>query len=289
MRWDEEISENKIPELKVGDFNTLEVVRFVDFGAYLESRDCDILLPKSKIPDGTKIGEMLGVFIYKDSENRLIATTDQPKITINQCAFLQVMDVTKYGAFLDWGIENQLLVPYREQTMPMKAGLKYLVYLYLDKVSDRLVATMRIEKHLSKVPRDLTIKEKVHLYIYQKTPIGYKAVINQKYAGMLYDNELGREVHIGDLVTGYVKAIRDDHKIDLSLQPIGFDRLNGITEIILNELLKHNGFLPLNDKSPPEKVKKQFNISKSDFKKAVGILFKQKKIELRENGIALSG
>ncbi|MDH4263483.1 MAG: S1-like domain-containing RNA-binding protein [Spirochaetia bacterium] len=275
-------------ELKIGDFNTLELVRFVDFGAYLESDDGDILLPKSKIPPNTMLGEMLDVFIYKDSENRLIATTTKPKIFINQCAFLEVMDVNKYGAFLDWGIENQLLVPYREQTTEMKTGLKYLVYLYLDKVSDRLVATMRIEKHLSKDTSSLSVKEKVDLHIYQKTPIGYKAIINQINIGLLYDSELMKEIHIGDHITGYIKTIREDGKIDLSLQPIGFDRLYSVSDIIMRELLKHNGFLPLNDKSSPENIKKRLNISKSDFKKTVGMLFKQKKIKLLKDGIAVN-
>jgi hypothetical protein len=283
MDWKENHS-----ELKIGDFNTLEVVRFVDFGAYLESDEGDILLPKSKIPHGTEIGEMLDVFIYKDSENRLIATTDTPKIIINQCAFLEVMDVNKYGAFLDWGIENQLLVPFREQTTTMNVGSKYMVYLYLDKVSDRLVATMRVEKHLSKDPGDLAEKEKVNLYIYQKTPIGYKAVINQKNIGLLYAGDLLQKIHIGDQRQGYIKTIREDHKIDLSLQPIGFERLKTIPEMILNELQNNKGVLSLNDKSSPEKIKERLGISKSDFKKAVGMLFKQKKIEIREDGITLN-
>jgi len=284
---DNDIDNNDDYELKVGDFNTLEVARFVDFGVYLEAEDCDILLPKSKVPPGTEIGDLLEVFVYKDSENRLIATTATPKIKIHECAFLEVMDVNKYGAFLDWGIENQLLVPYREQVTPMKVGEKYMVYMYLDKVSDRLVATTRIEKHLAKGSGDLRAKDKVDLYIFQKTPIGYKAVVNQAYSGLLYDSELKRKIHVGDKLTGYIKTIREDNKIDLSLEPIGFERLKSIPEMILAELQNHGGFLPLDDKSPPEKIRELLHISKGDFKKAVGMLFKQKKILILADGISL--
>ena len=282
MNWNQQ---NK--ELIVGDFNDLEVARFVDFGLYLESPECDILLPKNKIPPGTETGEILPVFIYKDSENRLIATTDKPKIIIHQCACLEVMDVNKYGAFLDWGIENQLLVPFREQTSVLQAGAKCMVYLYLDHVSDRLVATMRLEKHISNTGHDLAVKQKVDLLIWEKTTLGYKAIINQKYIGLLYQNEIDQILHYGDRTTGYIKKIREDNKIDLSLKEIGIQRVFHIPDIIIRELKSNNGFLAINDKSSPEEIKKIFNISKSDFKKAVGMLLRKRYIEFRENGIQL--
>ena len=283
------ITKRKFPimELKIGDYNSLKLARFVDFGAYLEAEDCDILLPKSKVPADAVVGEMLDVFVYKDSENRLIATTSRPKITINRCAVLEVMDVNKYGAFLEWGIENQLLVPFSEQITKMETGKKYMVYLYLDKVSDRLVATTRIEKYLAKDGGDFSEKQKVQLYIYQKTPIGYKAVINQQAMGLLYDSDLMKKLSVGDQMEGYIKKIREDGKIDLSLQPIGFDRLRDVTTIILEQLNKNNGFLPLSDKSSPEGIKEYLQISKSDFKKAIGMLYKKNKIEIQDSGIYL--
>ncbi|MES0489863.1 MAG: S1-like domain-containing RNA-binding protein [Leptospirales bacterium] len=284
-------AEDNKDDLKIGDYNDLEVLRFVDFGAYLHAGDFDILLPKRKIPENTSIGEVLTVFVYNDSEGREIATTDTPKIKVNECGFLEVMDVNKYGAFLDWGIENQLLVPYREQVTELKEGQKYMVYMYLDKVSMRLVATTRIEKHLSKLHmihlHELHEKDKVDLYIYQKTDMGYKAVINQKNMGLLYENELKQKIHVGERVTGYIKQIRESGKVDLSLEPIGFDRLSDIQEIILNYLKDHNGALSLNDKSSPEEIKQLLKMSKGDFKKAIGMLWKQKKIKISPEGITL--
>jgi len=274
-------------DLLVGDYNELEVVKFVDFGLYLRAGYREILLPKREIPPGTTVGEILTVFIYKDSENRLIATTAKPKIRIHECAYLEVKEVNNYGAFLDWGISNQLLVPYREQPLPMKAGEKYMVYLYLDEVSDRLVATMRVEKHLMKNPIHLAEKEEVDLYIYQKTPIGYKAIINQQNIGLLYESELDRKVKVGQQLTGYVSKIREDLKIDLTLKKPGFERVLSHQDFILGELKKHKNFLPLHDKSSPDEIRELLKMSKSDFKKSIGILYKQKKILIKEDGIYL--
>ena len=284
-------TEDDNEEFKIGDFNELEVLRFVDFGAYLNFGDFDILLPKRKIPEGTSIGEILKVFVYFDSEGREIATTDTPKIKINECAYLEVMDVNKYGAFLDWGIENQLLVPYREQVIPLQAGQKYMVYMYLDKVSERLVATTRIEKHLSRLHMihidELHEKDRVDLYIYQKTDLGYKAVINQKNMGLLYANELKQKIHVGEQLTGYIKQIRENGKVDLSLEPIGFDRMSDIQQTILTRLKENSGTLALTDKSSPEEISKILKMSKGDFKKGIGMLWKRKQIKITPEGITL--
>jgi hypothetical protein len=274
-------------ELRVGDYNDLEVVRFVDFGLYLESIDFDILLPLAKIPPGTKLGDVLHVFIYKDSENRLIATTDTPMVTVDHCEILEVMDVNKYGAFVDWGIDNQLLVPFGEQVEPLEPGDKVLVYLFHDHVSDRLVGSTRLDKYLHNEHIGFAEKDKVDLIVFQETEIGYKAVINRKHIGLLYASELDRDLVNGEELKGYIKKIREDGKVDLTLKQPGFNRILSIPEMILNELKNHNGFLPLNDKSPPEEIKKVLNISKSDFKKAVGMLYKKRTIEIKDNGIRL--
>ena len=267
----------------------MEISRKVDFGVYLKKEDVEILLPKNKVPANAKVGQILNVFIYKDSENRLIATTDTPKILVNQCAFLQVKDVNKYGAFLDWGIENQLLVPFREQTSALKKNHSYIVFLYLDPVSERLVATTRIEKRMGTKVNVFKPKEKVNLLIYQKVPLGFKAIINQIQIGLLYSNEIFQPLEIGQQLDGYIRTIRSDHKIDLCLTAPSIAGLMDTADQLLFHLKENNGTLPLTDKSSPDEIRSRLNISKAHFKKAVGILLKKKLILADENHISLTG
>jgi len=281
--------DNDLEPITLGTFHELKVIRKVSFGYYLESLDGDILLPIKSATKEIEIGNDVEAFIYKDSENKLIATMIKPKVILNHCALLEVMDVNHHGAFLDWGIQNQLLVPYSEQPIKMYKNQKYLVYLYLDEVSNRLVATMRIEKYFNPNPILVKEKELVDLIIYQKTDLGFKAIINQFNMGLLYHDEFSQNLSIGDKLPGYIQCIRQDSKIDLSLKQLGFDRLKDIPGLILKTIKKNEkGFLPLHDKSSPEEIKQILKISKGDFKKAVGMLYKQKEVLIKQDGIYLN-
>jgi uncharacterized protein len=230
------------------------------------------------------------VFVYKDSENRPVATTQKPLLTLNEFACLEVKDVNKYGAFLEWGIENQLLVPFREQPLRMGAGMKYVVKLYLDPVSDRLAATARVEKHLiNRVenPEELKDGQEVTLLIYDRWQLGYKAIINQKYSGVLYDSDTFQNVKIGDSLTGFIKKIREDGKIDLTLRKSGPEERNASRDKVLQMLKDNEGFIPYNDDSSPEEIQQFLQMSKKSFKKAVGVLYKEGLIEISEKGLRL--
>jgi uncharacterized protein len=274
----------------IGKYNRMKIVKELDFGMYLEDGLGEILLPKKYIPKGTKIGDWLEVFVYKDSENRPIATTQKPMIALNGFAFLEVKDVNKYGAFLDWGIDNQLLVPFREQPLRMGAGRKYVVMLYLDAVSDRLAATARLDRHLqSKVenPEEWKQGQEEDLLIYDRWNLGFKAIINQKYSGMLYDSDIFQHIKIGDSVKGFIKKIREDGKIDLTLRKIGPEERNMNRDKLLQMLQDSKGFIPLNDDSSPDEIQKILQMSKKSFKKAAGVLYKAGLIEITDKGIKL--
>ena len=273
---------------EIGKINHLEVVKELDFGIYLDGGDLgEILMPKRYVPEGIMPGDFLEAFIYLDSEDRLLATTEKPLALVEEFALLQVVSVTPVGAFLNWGLPKDLFVPFREQRQPMEEGKKYLVYVYLDANSKRIAASSKIEHYLNNIPVDYDENEEVDLIIVNETDLGYNAIIDNSHLGILYKNEVFQPLQAGDKVLGYIKKIRTDGKIDLRLDKIGYEKISVFADKIISELEKKNGFLPLTDKSSPEEVYKAFKISKKNFKAAIGALYKKRFIALEENGIRL--
>jgi len=274
--------------VKIGNFNTLKVARMVDFGAYLAAGNgIDILLPMRYMPHGLAVGDEINVFIYTDSEDRLIATTETPLIQVGEFGYLKVVDVNQIGAFLEWGLPKHLLVPFREQKTRMLKGGVYLVYVYLDDVTKRVVATTKIEKYLGNVIPDYRRGNGVDALIWQHTPIGYRAIVDNLHAGMIYDNELFRPLEIGERVKAYVKAVRNDGKIDLTLSGNIEERIASLADRLLHSIELNGGHIDLSDKSSPERIESMFQCSKKDFKKAVGHLYKERLINIVDDGMDL--
>jgi predicted RNA-binding protein (virulence factor B family) len=271
-----------------GRYNTLKVVKFVDFGVYLDGAEMgEILLPARYVPAECEVGEDLEVFIYLDSEDRIIATTEKPYAQVGEFAMLRVIAVNNVGAFLDWGLMKDLLVPFREQKMDMFAGRSYLVYLYVDPDSRRIAASAKLEKFLDNVIPEYQAGEEVSLIVESESDLGYNAIINHLHRGILYHDELPGPLKKGQQIKAYIKKIREDKKIDLSLYKPGYEQVDGISQNILDRLKEAGGFLPLNDKSDAALIFDHFAISKKVFKKAVGALYKQRRISLEEKGLRL--
>jgi len=272
----------------LGKVNPLKVVKLVDFGVYLDGgSDGEILLPKRYVPEVCEIGDTVSVFIYNDSEDRLIATTEKPFVMVGEFAALEVVEVNEVGAFLDWGLMKNLMVPFREQKLKMEEGRRYPVFVFVDFDSKRITASAKIEKFVDESKPELEVGQEVDLLIYKKTDMGWKAVINQQYTGVLYDNEIFKEIHTGETLKGFVKQIRPDDKIDLMLQKAGFEKIDDFA-LKLHALLKEaDGFLPFTDKSQADDIYEEFGISKKSFKKAVGDLYKKRQILLEPDGIRL--
>lgn len=272
----------------IGLINELEVVKEVDFGIYLDGGPHgEILMPKRYVPEGCKPGDTLEVFIYLDSEDRLLATNEKPKAMVGDFALLTVVSVTSVGAFLDWGLPKDLLVPFREQQQTMEAGKSYLVYVYLDNESQRIVATSKLDKCVDNIPVDYEVGEEVDLLVAGQTDLGFKAIIDNSHWGMLYKNEVFQPLKTGQKLKGFIKTIREDEKIDLSLQKEGYEKIDDISQSILNKLAANSGFLSLTDKSSPDVIKQTLHISKKNFKKAIGALYKQRLISIEDNGIRM--
>ena len=275
--------------LEQGKLGELNIFKRSGVGLFLSDESGEeVLLPNKYCTEEMKPGEKVKVFIYRDSEGRKVATTLTPKIFLHEFALLKVSAVTSVGAFLDWGLEKDLMVPFREQKQKMEEGRWYIVYLDLDEKTDRLFASNRLERYLEN--DELTIKEgdEVDLVIQQKTDLGYAVIINHKHKGLVFDNEVFKEVRIGDRQKGFVKKIRDDKKVDVSLQALGYKGANDAnSELILQQLKENDGFLPITDKSTPEEISTQFGISKKAFKKSLGALYKQRLIEIHPTGIQL--
>jgi predicted RNA-binding protein (virulence factor B family) len=274
--------------VEIGNYNELELVKFVDFGAYLDSEDGEILLPLKWVPENAQIGDKLNVFIYRDSEDRIIATTMRPKATVNQFATLEAKDVTRLGAFMDWGLEKDLLVPLNNQREPMQAGKKYVVYIYLDDSSDRIVGTTKDAKYLQEPDEKLQEGQKVNLIVTNLTDLGYNVIIDNKYNGVLYHNEVFRALENGEETAGYIKKIRDDKKIDVSLQQTGFAEVQDAAGTVLQKLQQAGGRLELSDSSDPKDIYDALGMSKKTFKKAIGTLFRAGKITLQPTFIQLT-
>lgn len=273
----------------LGKYNQLEVVKFVDFGLYLNGGDDgEILLPKRYIPEGTKEGDLLSVFLYLDNEERLVATTQTPLIQVGEFGYLEVSWVNQYGAFLNWGLMKDLFVPFREQKMRMVQGKSYIVYCYQDEESFRLMASAKVDKFLSKDRPPYEAGEQVNILIWQKTELGFKAIVENKYAALLYDSEIFQPLHTGMQLKAFVKQVREDGKIDLILQKAGPRKVDDFAETLLKYIREHNGFTSFNDKSDAEEIYQTFGVSKKTFKKAVGELYKMRLIILQPDGISLN-
>lgn len=275
--------------VQIGNYNTLEVVKELDFGMYLDGGKLgEILLPVRYIPEGLSVGDKVEVFIYLDSEDRLIATTEKPYAQVGEFAFLRVKSTNRFGAFMDWGLMKDLLVPFREQKLKMMDERSYIVYVYLDQESQRIAASAKIEKYLDNVLPDYELNQEVDILVASRAEIGFKVIVNNLHSGMLYYNEIFTDVQVGDTFKAYVKNVRDDLKIDVSLQPIGYEqRIDPLTEDILKALEENEGFIPVSDKSPADLIEDYFACSKKSFKKAVGALYKKREIEIKEDGIYL--
>lgn len=274
--------------IEIGKKNNLRALRNTTAGMYLtDGKGNEVLLPNKYVPKSFAIGELIEVFIYKDSEDRITATTLVPLIELGGFAFLKVNQVTAFGAFLDWGMEKDLLVPIKEQKERMEEGEFYVVSMYLDETSDRLVASSKIKKFLDNEDIALQVGESVQAVIFEDTPLGYLAIVNGKHKGLLYHNEVFERLRMGDEITAYVKKVKEGGDLDLSKQKIGFSHVNDQTDVLLNHIKKSGGFLPLHDNSSPEEIQFKLKMSKKVFKKAVGMLYKMKKISISNEGISL--
>ena len=274
--------------IKLGKYNQLEVVKTVDFGVYLNGGDDgEILLPTRYVPEGCKPGDMVNVFIYLDNEERLIATTLQPKVQVDEFACLEVAWVNEYGAFLDWGLMKDLFVPFREQKLKMLKGHKYVVHAHVDEDSYRIMASAKVERYLSKEMPPYQPGEEVEVMAWQRTDLGYKVIVDNQYSGLVYQKEIFQQLEPGMKLTAYVRQVREDGKIDLTLQKDGMAKVGDFSSVLLDYIKNHDGFTPLNDKSAAEDIYEAFGVSKKTFKKAVGDLYKRRLILLVEDGIRL--
>ncbi len=280
--------------LKIGKYNNLTILRDTKVGLFLGDPENDpegihdVLLPNKYVPNEFEIGEEIVVFVYLDHEQRPVATTLEPYILLNEFALLRVNYVNKIGAFMDWGMEKDILVPFKEQARPMEKGKRYLVYLYMDPKTNRLVASSKTNQFLSNEEIALEKGEEVDLIVSHITEIGINVIINEKHKGLLYKDEVYDDsIRTGDRMRGYIKNIRPDHKIDVALQKQGYESVEPNAEKILDELRASRGFLRLNDNSHPEDIKTVLKMSKKTFKKAIGALYKEKLIEIKEDGIYL--
>lgn len=271
-----------------GKYNILRIDREVDFGVYLVVGEQSILLPKKYVPANSKIGDMVEVFVYYDSEDRMIATTLHPKATVGDIAVLEAKDITPIGAFLDWGLEKDLFVPFREQRKKMVVGQKYVVRVCYDKVSDRIFASSRFSPILSQSTADLSVGLAVDLIIYEKTDIGFPVLINRCHYGMLYKNELFQPVALGDQLKGFITKLRDDGNIDVALQKTGTAGIKDAREKILDALREAGGTLPFNSKTSSELVKQHFHMSRKQFKQVLGNLYRERIIEFTDSSTKLS-
>ncbi len=276
--------------MEIGKINRLVVARRSDYGLYLvDNADNEVLLPNAYVTEEMSIADELEVFLYKDSEDRLVATTLTPKVQLERFAYLQVKDTNQHGAFLDWGLPKDLMVPHMEQSSKMEEGNWYLIFLFLDEQTNRLVASSKINDFFFYEDVDVQEGDEVDLLIYKKTDLGYNVVVNNMFKGLIYHNQLFKSIQLGDSTKGYVKFIREDGKIDVVLEKQGYENtIDEHSKAVLDELNENDGYLSLNDKSSPEDIKFQLEMSKKNFKKAIGSLYKQKLIEFTEDGIKLT-
>jgi len=274
--------------VKLGHYNQLSVLKKVDIGLYLDGDNYgNILLPRRYADKSTVVGDSIKVFIYLDSEDRTVATTLTPKALVGECAYLKVVEVNRIGAFMDWGLPKDLLVPFNQQQKPMVKGYSYTVFLYIDDLSERITGSTRLEDFFNEVPDQLDLNQPVELLIYGKSDLGFKAVIDGKYLGQLYQNEVFRALHYGEKVPGFIRKLRPDGKIDLSLQLATHLHRHDLSESILEYLNNNGGISLITDKSPPTEIYEVFGVSKSSYKKALGLLYKNRRVKIEKHQITL--
>lgn len=289
--------------IHLGDYNTLKVVKFAmrenphayggkeTFGVYLDGgKEGDILMPQKYVPEDIKVGDEVRCFVYLDQDERLIATTETPLAKVGDFAYLKCTWVNEYGAFLDWGVMKDLFCPFREQKRKMEIGESYIVYIHIDEESYRIVATAKVDKYLSNLSGDashIRPGKAVSLLVQQKTDLGFKVIVDNKYQGLIYRNQIFKHVHTGDRLTGYIEKVRTDGKLDISLQPLGRQQTLDFAGTLLQWLKDNGGHCPLGDKSDAEDIKRQFEVSKKAFKRAVGDLYKRRLITIGDDGITL--
>ncbi|WP_111979140.1 CvfB family protein [Algibacillus agarilyticus] len=273
----------------LGSFNTLTVIKSVEFGFYLDGQDLgDILLPNRYAPKDLQVDDQLDVFIFLDSEDRLIATTQRPRAAVGEFAFLNCVDVNSVGAFLDWGLPKDLMVPFSEQRQKMQPNNGYVVFVYIDKVDQRITATAKVNKHLAESGVGLQSGAEAKLLVAEKTDLGYKCIVNNHCWGMIFDNDLnGEQLKLGKRIKGFIQRVRPDGKVDLSLRKQGYETLGPLAEKILQALSENKGYMAISDKSSPDVIRSLFKCSKREFKMAIGSLYKSKKIELDKTFIRL--
>lgn len=275
--------------IEIGAYNELKPLRNTSVGVFLgDEEGTEVLLPNKYVPRGLDFDGKIKVFCYLDHEERPVATTQSPKIKRDNFALLEVVDVNRYGAFLNWGLEKQLMVPFKEQLVAMQMGEEYLVYCFLDEKSFRLVASSKLDKFLQKENSGFEVNQKVDLISWRKSQLGWQVIINNTHKGLLFFDDVHKNIKSGDSLNGYIKNLRPDGKIDVTLQPLGVKALDSVSNLIIEALEDNNGFLPLHDKSAPEEIKTQLGISKKAFKKGVGVLYKERKIVLTDSGIKLN-
>ncbi len=278
--------------IKLGDYNKLTIIRFTDHGAYLDGGEDngEILMPKAYVEAEMHPGDEVEVFVYHDQSGRLVGTLETPLARVGDFAWLHVAWVNEYGAFLDWGLMKDLFVPFREQKTLMQQGRSYMVHVHVDDQSHRIVASAKVERYLIEASEETCTRgQEMEVTVYQRSPLGYKVIADNKYSGLLYADQMhGEDPRPGDCLTATVVSVRPDGKLDLSLQPLGTRRFRDFSEALLEELRENGGSLPFTDKSAPEKIEARFRVSKKTFKRAVGTLYKQRLITLVNNGISLT-
>lgn len=275
--------------IKVGQFNTLNVTKVVEFGVFVNGgyEYGNILLPKRYVPKNTVVDDSVEVFIYFDSEDQIIATTEKPMAQIGEFAKLKCINTNQVGAFLDWGLPKDLLVPFSEQRVKMQEGKSYLVFLYVDKASQRIVASTKLNRFLDKTPAHYKRGDQVNLTVIEETDLGFKCAINSVHSGLLFKSEAFGKIFIGKNLKGYIQRVRDDGKIDLSFQKLDREKIDSLSEKVIQTLEKKDGFLPVSDKSSPEEIFELFRTSKATFKKTIGRLYKERQIRIAPEGIYL--
>lgn len=272
----------------IGAFNTLTIIDIIEHGAILDGGDLgEILLPNRYVPQDAAIEDAVDIFLYNDSLDRLVATTEKPKAKVGDFASLKVVQVNKIGAFLDWGLPKDLLVPYNQQHKEMEENKNYLVYVYYDEKTARLVASSKIDKFLDIYPAEYAISEKVTIVVGPKTDLGFKAIINQQHWGLIFQSDIFQPIRTGQILTAYIKEMREDGRVTLSLSRTGKDKVNDFTAQFIDYLKRNDNFTPVNDKSSPNEIQKVFGVSKKAFKQTVGHCLKLKLISFENNGIKL--
>jgi predicted RNA-binding protein (virulence factor B family) len=274
--------------IEIGKYNSLRVIKDVDHGLYLDGGALgEILIPNKYVLKTTKIDDVIDVFLYYDTEDRIIATTEEPYAMVNEFACLEAIAVNNIGAFLDWGLIKDLFVPFREQKMNMQVGRNYVVYIYLDTESQRLVGTAKIDKYLDNIPHEYVVDQAVEIMVSSVSELGYTCIIDGLHTGMIYMNEIFEKIYVGHKCTAYIKKLREDDKIDLYYHKKGLEGSGELSDIILERLKKNNGSLNVGDKSDSEDIYYEFAVSKKQFKKAIGHLYKQKLIIIEKTKISL--